>query len=407
MKSLEYEIIKEEKFKQVLVDIRLLVPLKRELVTKIALLTNILSDRCEKYNSKKKMNAILDELYGASISCKCTGYGQTEVVSLKLAFLNEKYGTKGQFKKALNLLKEMLYYPLLNEETLKEAKDVLKDNLLRDMDKPSKFAMKEALGLAGSNQSLSISVNGDVNDIDDISLEDIVNTHKFLLDNSNTCVMCVGDFDNKSTKKTLVSLFGREIKADIYPTFYNFKNANPIEKEIVKPTEQSQIVLVYETNKNVNDEDFWAYKLGCIILGQLPVSLLFSEVREKRSLCYSIHSSVFGFDGCLYISTGVNKDKIDEAKTVILQQVDRLVKGDFEDYLVDISKTMIINSYRSSLDDETSIVINAYTNKLINIYEDEEIFKEKINSITKEQIISSYNELSQPTIFILKGDKDE
>ena len=44
------------------------------------------------------------------------------------------------------------------------------------------------------------------------------------------------------------------------------------------------------------------------LLGQSPTSLLFEEVREKHSLCYSISSYLIQFDGALIITLGTNKE---------------------------------------------------------------------------------------------------
>lgn len=54
------------------------------------------------------------------------------------------------------------------------------------------------------------------------------------------------------------------------------------------------------------------------------MNLLFEEIREKHSFCYSISSSLIRFDGALLIVTGAQKDHFDEIRELIAAQIDKL-----------------------------------------------------------------------------------
>ena len=82
--------------------------------------------------------------------------------------------------------------------------------------------------------------------------------------------------------------------------------------------------MMYPTHVTLSSPDYWTLRTGSCIFGQLPTSLLFQEVREKRSLCYSIYSSILSYDGVMSVSTGIDSAHLDEVKELVEQQRQRL-----------------------------------------------------------------------------------
>ncbi len=402
---MKYHIINTPKFKNTLLELRFLTPVSdKRKATILSLIRIILVDRCEKYNSKKKLTAILDELYGAGISVRCSAYGNYESFGISLRAINEKYASKGIFKKQVILFSEIIYHPLFNEDTLQEAKTVLKDSLIRRMEQPRTRAINEAYQLAGEDCALSISTMGDIDELDSIELSDLISVYGDLLENSVPYFTVIGDIYEKKTIRLLDKYFsGLKNQTVPDPIAYKLTNRG-LFREISSHTEQSQLVLLYPTEINVTDENFWAFKLGCIMLGQLPVSLLFMEVREKRSLCYSISSGYLGFDGVMTVSTGIDYSRYEEVKKVIFEQIDIIKNQKFDAQLLDIAKIMLINSYKTTDDSMSYIISQNYQNYLLNQTETSESFIQKIQNTSAEEIAESFTYLKDPTILILKGE---
>ena len=72
------------------------------------------------------------------------------------------------------------------------------------------------------------------------------------------------------------------------------------------------------------------------LLGQLPNSLLFSEIREKRNLCYSIYSNLMHYDGIMSIHTGISKTQRDLVLQLIDEQIETIRKNAFSRITVSI-----------------------------------------------------------------------
>jgi predicted Zn-dependent peptidase len=96
-----------------------------------------------------------------------------------------------------------------------------------------------------------------------------------------------------------------------------------------RETQQAHLVLGWPGIKRT-DEDRFALSLLSVIMGGNMSSRLFSEVREKRGLCYYINSGIDQFhdSGVLETSAGVDPSRVDEALKVAKEEYYSLLNGE-------------------------------------------------------------------------------
>ena len=80
------------------------------------------------------------------------------------------------------------------------------------------------------------------------------------------------------------------------------------------------------------------------ILGALPSSKLFANVREKMSLCYYCSSSYSTPKQAMIISSGVEHDNLEKAKAAILEQLTAIQNGDISDAELESARMSIYNT---------------------------------------------------------------
>lgn len=99
----------------------------------------------------------------------------------------------------------------------------------------------------------------------------------------------------------------------------------PSRDHIVKDTQQIQIALAYPS-VTVDHPDYYRARAVSAILGGYASARLFTEVREKRGLCYSVYSSYEGFkhQGAILCYAGTSADRAQETLDVTLAEVHRL-----------------------------------------------------------------------------------
>ena len=172
---------------------------------------------------------------------------------------------------------------------------------------------------------------------------------------------------------------------------------------------QTSIMVLYYTHTDVLDPDYYALRVMNAMLGQYSTSLLFQNVREKNSLCYSIYSNLISFDGALGIMTGVDPQHVDKALALIEEQVEKLRQGDFDDELLTVSQTMIRSSLKAGDDVMNSIVALQYQNDLLGRDYTSDTIISLVDQVSREDVIAMARRLEHRLTCIIgrKEDADE
>ena len=139
------------------------------------------------------------------------------------------------------------------------------------------------------------------------------------------------------------------------------------------------------------------------IFGASPISKLFTEVRERQSLCYSIGSFYDLYKGLMKVSCGIDPDARDIACEEILHQWDQMCVGNFTDEEMDAAKRSLDNSYRTVEDNPHAVEGFYYGRLLEDVDMSVEDCRRGLLAVTREQIVRAACEVSLDTVYFLKG----
>ena len=174
-----------------------------------------------------------------------------------------------------------------------------------------------------------------------------------------------------------------------------------------KEVSQSNLNVVYKTPFNRKHPYFYAYMLGNVLLGMVPTSLLFEEVREKLSLCYYISIYDYKNEGLVKIYTAIDGKNKEEVLKQISIQMKRLIDKDYDYSKIDPARALLIDSVTSLSDSLDGYVDYLYTNKLNGIDCDIEKYIAEVNKVTVDDIASCFKEYKHVLTYMLNGVKDE
>ena len=407
--NIDLYVVNTDKFKDLSLEIRFLAEVNEKNATTRSLLTLMMQDRCFKYDTKQKMNEALDDLYGAYLSIRCTGYGKGAMIRFGIRVIDTKFSDEDLLTQQFSFINEIIFQPLLNEVVFKEAKESLANELLRIEDEPREYASKLALSIAGKGQPLAIDINGSLEVLKMITLDDIKAEYQSMINNDQITIGLVGNITTITAKNLCKTYLPFVKRTTINESYYTFTTDRPKRDIVEKNIEQTVLMMIYNTDITINDRLYWPLKLATAMLGQLPVSLLFMEVREKRSLCYSISSSLLSFDGVMIVNTSMDYKNIEQTEELIKQQVENIKNNAFSDELLESAKQLLINSVKSIIDNANAILNFAYLNHLAANDQSYQQTIEIIETTTRKDIQQAFNSLHLNTTFILKkkGDKDE
>ncbi len=347
-------IYSDNKFKEVVYSLQFLLRLEANTTTLANLLIAMMRDRSQKYPTKSEMIRVRDMLYGARLQSQVRRFGESVLIQFNITTIAAEFVEEPIAEEAIEFLAEILYHPLINQETFAEAKNRLTSRLNRILEQPMRLAIDQGFKYFGEGTPVAYSSQGDLEQIDQITLEDILKFHQQLLA-SPVFSIVVGANEAKTTNKAFKKYFKQQPEINLDKVFYHMRPASPRVLKIEKQVNQANLVKFYSTGIDVNEKDFTSLHMLSIILGQLPTSLLFQEVREKNSLTYSISSSLQSYDGMMMINTSLDSKDIDAANQLIDQQLERIKQGDFDQNLLDGAMKMLESSFASIEDDIYSI----------------------------------------------------
>lgn len=165
-----------------------------------------------------------------------------------------------------------------------------------------------------------------------------------------------------------------------------------------KKIEQTVFSLGVRTFKSGSKEEV-ATKLLGVILGGSMSSRLFSEVREKRGLAYSVRASVEFYSDCGYLTAvaGVKNEKLEEALLAVLEEFRKIKEEKIP--ASEIKKAIDLTSGRLAIQLEASDdVANWYGFQTILKKEviSPEQFLKKIKSVTADDLQKVAKQIFQP-----------
>jgi len=407
--------IKTNKFKTTLIKVSFKSRLMRETITARTLLPNVLRRSSQAFPSKKALNTHLENLYGASLSVATKKQGALHVISFYIQVTNEKFlqSAPPLFSDALKTMEEIIFNPDLveghfNPEVLTLEKRLLKEDIESIYDDKTTFALKKMLSYMCEEEGFGVNGDGYVEDLVNIDEKTLVDTYRAMLRSDELTVKVVGDVDHDeimplfnqhfSTKKAchLSSLVVDQEEKD-------FDDVTTLNE--MQDISQTKLNIGYRTYTRVTDPDYFALLVFNGIFGAFAHSKLFTNVREKESLCYYCAAQLDNFKGLMYVYSGLDLTQVDKAVTIIDQQLADVVNGDVTETELTLAKKSIVNAKRESLDSMTGVMADLEMGELLGLTADE--FARKVEEITLDEVRAVAKKIRKDTVFVLESEVAE
>lgn len=410
----QLHLIPTQKFKNVTISLKLASPLTKETSTIRTLLSFMLAGGTKKYPSTQLLSSYLEELYGAGFSSTIGSKGKAHIIHLFETCVDQQYLTHKDnlLEKQIELLHDIFFNPnakegKFNETVLKQKKQELKWRLQSLKDDKFSYSLEKMLELMGKNQVLGISTFGYEEEIDQITAKDLYNYFQKCIQEDIIDIYVVGDID-----ENIVEIFKRYLpfakrdhllETDLYFTSSRQDLLVEVEKQDIT---QAKLNMGYEIQTKFSDLDHYAFTVFNGIFGGFAHSLLFKIVREMHSLCYSISSSYDAFNGIMIVNAGIETKDYQKTVDLINEQLSRIQAGDFNDDLIEITKMMLENSLIKSNDEAMNIIALRYNRDITHKEETNEQYIQKLNAVSKEDIIRVSQKVKLNTIFLLARKED-
>lgn len=407
-------IIETNKFKT----INIKTVFKRKIVKEEVTIRNFLSDillsSCKKYQSEREIAIASENLYDPYYRTNVTISGNYSLLTFDISFLNKKYTEPDIFDKSVEFMSEILFNPNIIENKFdKKAFQIVKIALKKQIesitDNPKRYSLIRLLEEMDKNSVMAIRKDGSLDDLEKITEENLYKYYLDVIKKDKVDIFIIGDVDKCDVKDTIKKYFKlNTIKKNNKDNhFIEHKKYHLRNKEFKENKDVNQSNLQIGC-KLINLSEFemkYVSTIYSIILGGGTDSLLFKNVREKNSLCYSVSSNIYRVYNLMIISAGIDFENYKKTISLIKKEMNNMKNGKFDESNIEAAKAIFINTCEELMDSPIDI-INSYIAKN---YLDIDLLDERIKNIvnvTKDDIINFSKKVKLDTIFCLVGGSD-
>nr|WP_321234858.1 insulinase family protein [uncultured Psychroserpens sp.] len=226
------------------------------------------------------------------------------------------------------------------------------------------------------------------------SLVDINNYFDKYYVPNNMAMVLVGDLDFDTTIEKVNNTFGKlEKKEVIHPELPKEEPiTSPVVNEVFGPTAES--ISIAFRSQGVNTEEEKLMTLADMILANGNAGLIDLNLNQKQMVQRASCSPTFLNDYGYHSFSGSPKEgqSLDEVKDLLLAQVDKLKKGEFEDWMIEAVVNDLKLSQTRQYENSTALA-SMYYNAFIHHenWADKVKFLDDLKAISKQELVDFAN----------------
>lgn len=397
-------IIKETKFKTIRILVRFREALSREHLAKRVIISNLWETTNAAYPTAQSFSSRLSELYGTSFSTAVNKKGKQHLLSIHMSLVNPKFVETDLLADAVDFIHKALFMPDENVQVFEREKTNL-INYLKSMNEDrSYYASRQLATLFFEDENQALPAVSTVKLLEDETAESVFAYYKEMLDNNLIDIFVLGDVEEEKVS-ALFQDFDFKDRQDYTDIFYSQALKAYQEKTEEKEAQQSILQMAFSQPISYGSKDYMALQVMNGLFGGYAHSKLFVNVREKASLAYYASSAFDSFAGLLKVNAGIDRKNFQQARELILEQLQAMRAGDFTQQEVEQTKSMIKNSYFMSLDSSSNLIELAFLDEALpELYVNAERFLQELEAVTKEDIMRLAQNLHLQAQYFMKGE---
>lgn len=408
--SYNLHVINTDKFKTVTVMFNFKRKLVKEEISYRNLLTDLLCQSSKDYPTSRLVDIKTEELYDMKINGRSYLSGNYAVMSFNGQFLSENYTESGMTDKAITFMCELLFNPNVNKNkfnnpSFTNAKNRLKNKIESYKEYPERYSIERMLEYMDKKSVISYRPIGYLKDLEKINESNLYDYYKSILRSDLLDIYVIGNIDNDMIKKIITEKVPVNILKK--PGISHYVNHDKYRKRLRKVKEkedinQSRLVMGCKLTNLTDFEKKYVGMVYSFILGGGADSKLFKTVREKHSLCYTVHSSIRMVSNLLIIYAGIDRANFDKAVNLIRKEMKKMETGNFSDEDIEKAKITFQNTCKEILDSPYDIINTYVSQEYLQTDLLEERMKQ-INKVDRDMVIKFSKKVHLDTIYLLEG----
>lgn len=257
---------------------------------------------------------------------------------------------------AMDVLADSVRHSLLAEAEIEWERTVICSEIRRAHDQPGQRVMQLISDAAYGEQPLGWEIAGDLESVGAVTREHLADHIEAFYRPSRIVLSVAGNVQREEVVELAERHWANGWQSDAAePAPVRSAAADSMSDQLaqveVRDLEQCNLALALRSIHRL-DPDRYAMALLNEVLGGGMSSRLFTEIREKRGLAYSVGSHPTAFDdaGHLTIMAGVTDEHVLETVDVVFDELGKLVAEPVTEDEIDRVREHAIGSFRLGLD---------------------------------------------------------
>ena len=283
---------------------------------------------------------------------------------------------------ALEVLGDLMKNPLFDKKELKKERKVIFEEIKMFHDNPKKHVFEE-IHECLYEKPFGSSLIGTYETMNSINREKITEKFKEVYQPNNMILCVVGDSNFEDIIKFAENNF-KDKKGNVSKLKIVLKNKSKVEKR--KGINQANLIFAYHVPLADDQKNFAAQVLSTLMVGGMS-SRLFTEIREKRNLAYSVNggSDINNDFAYSFIYVGTTKEKVEIVKKIILKEFESVSKSFGEKELNQV-KEQLIGNYQIEMEDSETQMVHLIHHEVNGNAKDFFDFEKKISEVKLEDV---------------------
>lgn len=376
-----------------------------------ALVANILPKSCAKYPTISSFQKYCSKLYRASIGATLSNMSDYQKYGMTAYYMDDRFALRNENLTALvtELLIDCIFNPALKdgvfpEETVEIEKGMLTDRIKAAINEKRSYAADKLLENLCEGEPASVKLLGTEEAVKKITPKSAYDAYLNMLNTMHCEIICVGRSNFEDAEKLLKEAFSKLSRNVGFSFVHSY---SPFKNEVKEVTErmnvnQSKMAIGFKSHC----DDKGAMVLLQKVYGGTTTSKLFTNVREKMSLCYYCSAGYNSTKGLLTVNCGVEKENIEKAKDEIIRQLELIKQGDFTDEEISASELATKNGF-NSISDSASGLADFYINRIVlnDIKTPAEVLQTYLG-VSRDRIINAAKSVQLDTVYVLTSNEE-
>ena len=417
-KNMRFHILNTEKFKMSRLSLNFIFDADVRMSPTLKLMMSVIMRGSKKYPELSDINRRLDELYGATVTYRATSVGGKHIFKVSCDMISNKYRIDGDDTDVLmgvcELILNVLLDPLrdsdgmLSQKYIDNERKLAIDALKAKINDQKAYSAEQCRRAMLDGHVSAISVDGNEAILSSLTTADITESHRYFLENSAIECYYVGSDNVSPVVEMIDNAFSsvRRAERGACANEEAFLSPRDAENELYEEIEcvtQGRLNVGCTCGTVMQDEGYHAMSIFNEMFGGSSVSKLFTNVREKQSLCYYCYSSYNSANGTVMIGCGIKPQNKDLALTEIRNQLCAMQSGEFSDDELLTAKRATLSGLRQIYDSPHAVEAFIFRRSLAGVEESPENCAATIESITREDVIAAANNVKIDTVYFLSG----